>query len=137
MKTYQELIALPTFKERYDYLKTPRRIGDETFGFERWLNQVLYKSSEWRRTRENIIIRDNGCDLGIIDRPITGKIIVHHMNPISIEDIRNRNLDLILNPDYLISCSHNTHEAIHYSSESILSPDSFNERKPGDTILWR
>ena len=137
MKTYQELIIYPDFISRYNYLKTPRRIGEETFGFERWLNQVLYKSGEWRRVREGIIIRDEGCDLGIPDRPIKGMIIVHHMNPISISDIQNRNLDIILNPDYLICCSHNTHEAIHYSSDVILTKDKPIERKPNDTIPWR
>lgn len=137
MRTYSELITIPDFLSRYEYLKCPRRIGEETFGFERWLNQTFYRSPEWKTIRDKVIVRDCGCDLGIPDRVITGKIIVHHMNPIKIEDISDRNLDLILNMDYLICCSHNTHEAIHYGNASILTPDTLPERKPDDTIPWR
>lgn len=137
MRTYSELITIPDFLSRYEYLKCPRRIGEETFGFERWLNQTFYRSPEWKTIRDKVIVRDCGCDLGIPDRVITGKIIVHHMNPIKIEDISDRNLDLILNVDYLICCSHNTHEAIHYGNASILTPDTLPERKPDDTIPWR
>jgi hypothetical protein len=137
MRTYSELITLPDFLSRYEYLKCPRRIGEETFGFERWLNQTFYRSPEWKTIRDKVIVRDCGCDLGIPDRVITGKIIVHHMNPIKIEDISDRNLDLILNMDYLVCCSHNTHEAIHYGNASILTPDTMPERKPDDTIPWR
>lgn len=137
MRTYSELITIPDFLSRYEYLKCPRRIGEETFGFERWLNQTFYRSPEWKTIRDKVIVRDCGCDLGIPDRVITGKIIVHHMNPIKIEDISDRNLDLILNMDYLICCSHNTHEAIHYGNASILTPDTLPERKPDDTIQWR
>ena len=137
MRTYSELIKLPDFLSRYEYLKCPRLIGEETFGFERWLNQRFYKSPEWRRVRDSVIIRDSGCDLAIEDRVITGKVIIHHMNPIRIEDISERNLDRILNPEYLICCSHNTHEAIHYGDKSILTPDMMPERREGDTIPWR
>lgn len=137
MRTYSELIQIPDFLGRYNYLKCTSYVGQETFGFDRWLNQVFYKSPEWRRLREIVIVRDGGCDLGIEDRLITGRIVIHHMNPIRKEDIVSRNLDNILNADYLICCSHNTHEAIHYGNESILTPDKIPERKPNDTIPWR
>lgn len=136
MRTYSELIKIPDFLGRYNYLKCTSYVGQETFGFDRWLNQVFYKSPEWRRLREIVIVRDGGCDLGIEDRLITGRIVIHHMNPIRKEDIVNRNLDNILNADYLICCSHNTHEAIHYGNESILTPDMFVERGPNE-IPWR
>lgn len=137
MRTYSELIQIPDFLGRYNYLKCTSYVGQETFGFDRWLNQVFYKSPEWRRLREIVIVRDGGCDLGIEDRLITGRIVIHHINPIRKEDIVNRNLDSILNAEYLICCSHNTHEAIHYGNESILTPDKIPERKPNDTIPWR
>lgn len=137
MRTYSELIKIPDFLGRYNYLKCTSYVGQETFGFDRWLNQVFYKSPEWRRLREIVIVRDGGCDLGISDRLITGRIVIHHINPIRKEDIVNRNLDSILNAEYLICCSHNTHEAIHYGNESILMPDKIPERKPDDTIPWR
>ncbi len=137
MKTYSELIKIPDFLGRYNYLKCTSYVGQETFGFDRWLNQVFYKSPEWRRLREIVIVRDGGCDLGIEDRLITGRIIIHHINPILKEDIVNRNLDSILNAEYLICCSHSTHEAIHYGNEGILTPDKIPERKPDDTIPWR
>lgn len=137
MRTYSELIKIPDFLGRYNYLKCTSYVGQETFGFDRWLNQVFYKSPEWRRLREIVIVRDGGCDLGIPDRLITGRIVIHHINPIRKEDIVNRNLDSILNAEYLICCSHNTHEAIHYGNESILTPDKIPERKPDDTIPWR
>jgi hypothetical protein len=137
MRTYSELIQIPDFLGRYNYLKCTSYVGQETFGSDRWLNQVFYKSPEWRRLREIVIVRDGGCDLGISDRLITGRIVIHHINPIRKEDIVNRNLDSILNAEYLICCSHNTHEAIHYGNESILTPDKILERKPDDTIPWR
>lgn len=137
MRTYSELIKIPDFLGRYNYLKCTSNVGQETFGFDRWLNQVFYKSPEWRRLREIVIVRDGGCDLGIPDRLITGRIVIHHINPIRKEDIVNRNLDSILNAEYLICCSHNTHEAIHYGNESILMPDKIPERKPDDTIPWK
>lgn len=137
MRTYSELIQIPDFLGRYNYLKCTSYVGQETFGFDRWLNQVFYKSPEWRRLREIVIVRDGGCDLGIPDRIITGRIVIHHINPIRKEDIVNRNLDSILNAEYLICCSHNTHEAIHYGNENILTPDKIPERKPNDTIPWK
>ena len=137
MRTYSELIKIPDFLGRYNYLKCTSYVGQETFGFDRWLNQVFYKSPEWRRLREIVIIRDEGCDLGIPDRLITGRIVIHHINPIRKEDIVNRNLDSILNAEYLICCSHSTHEAIHYGNDTILTSDKIPERKPNDTIPWR
>lgn len=137
MRTYSELIKIPDFLGRYNYLKCTSYVGQETFGFDRWLNQVFYKSPEWRRLREIVIVRDGGCDLGIPDRLITGRIVIHHINPIRKEDIVNRNLDSILNAEYLICCSHSTHEAIHYGNKGILTPDKIPERKPDDTIPWR
>lgn len=137
MRTYSELIKIPDFLGRYNYLKCTSYVGQETFGFDRWLNQVFYKSPEWRRLREIVIVRDGGCDLGIEDRLITGRIVIHHINPIRKEDIVNRNLDSILNAEYLICCSHSTHEAIHYGNKGILTPDKIPERKPDDTIPWR
>lgn len=137
MRTYSELIKIPDFLGRYNYLKCTSYVGQETFGFDRWLNQVFYKSPEWRRLREIVIVRDGGCDLGISDRLIIGRIVIHHINPIRKEDIVNRNLDSILNAEYLICCSHSTHEAIHYGNKGILTPDKIPERKPDDTIPWR
>ena len=135
IKTYSELITLPTFKERYQYLKIGSRVGEETFGFDRYLNQAFYKSEEWLRVRDEVIVRDNGCDLGIEDREIHGRILVHHMNPISIEDIKNRS-DFLLNPEYLISTTKLTHDAIHYGDENLL-PSGPIERTRNDTCPWR
>ena len=114
IKTYSELIALPTFEERFKYLQLKGSVGKETFGFDRYLNQNFYRSAEWKRVRDKVIIRDNGCDLGIEDRLIYGNVLIHHMNPINDKDIYNLT-DILLNPEYLICVSHNTHNAIHYS----------------------
>jgi hypothetical protein len=136
MRTYGELIKIEKFLDRYEYLKLNGSVGAETFGFDRWLNQIFYRSPEWKHIREEVIIRDDGCDLGIRDRPIGGRIYVHHMNPIDVKSIVERK-SILLNPDFLICCSHNTHEAIHYGNSDILLPDKFVERKPNDTIPWR
>jgi hypothetical protein len=136
MRTYGELIKIENFLDRYEYLKLNGSVGAETFGFDRWLNQIFYRSPEWKHIREEVIIRDDGCDLGIRDRPIGGRIYVHHMNPIDVKSIVERK-SILLNPDFLICCSHNTHEAIHYGNSDILLPDKFVERKPNDTIPWR
>lgn len=135
MKTYTELVSIPTFEERFRYLELEGTVGRETFGFDRYLNQKFYRSEEWKRVRQEVIVRDNGCDLGIEDRPIFGKIFIHHINPISIDDI-NRKESWILNPEFLISTCKKTHDAIHYSDESILFVEPI-ERKPNDTCLWR
>ena len=135
IRTYSELMSLPTFEERYRYLKLNGRVGEDTFGFDRYLNQVFYTSDEWRSLRNQIIVRDNGCDLGIADRKIYGKIIIHHMNPITKEDILKRS-DYLLNPEYLITTVDSTHKAIHYGDESklVLPPV---ERRKNDTCPWR
>jgi hypothetical protein len=133
-RSYSELRRLKTFEERFDYLRIGGVVGRQTFGFERYLNQNFYLSTEWRHIRRGIIIRDNGCDLGILDREIFDHIIVHHMTPITIEDIEFRK-DIVFNPDNLICCSHNTSNAIHYGDASLLGrlPP---ERRKGDTFLW-
>ena len=135
IRTYNELMLLPTFEERFKYLKLSGRVGEETFGFDRWLNQKFYRSAEWKHLRDQVIIRDNGCDLGVEGREIYGKILIHHMNPISKKDILERT-DLLLNPMYLISVTKQTHDAIHYSDDSILMKDPI-VRSRNDTCPWR
>ena len=135
MRTYSELSKLKTFKERFEYLKLDGLIGEETFGWDRYLNQVFYKSPEWRSTRDKIIVRDNGRDLGVEGYDIFGKIIIHHMNPMSLGDIANRNPD-IFNPEYLICVSHETHNAIHYGDANQLNLGPI-ERTVNDTGPWR
>ncbi len=134
IKCYSELIRLPTFLERYEYLRLNGSVGKETFGFDRYLNQAFYRSPEWRRIRDAVIVRDRGCDLGIPGRDIFARIIIHHMNPILPEDIRSRN-DMILDPEYLITTMHDTHLAIHYGDDHAL-PQEPIERHPGDTCPW-
>ena len=135
IKTYTELIQLPTFKERFEYLKLRGVVGADTFGYDRFLNQNFYKSSDWRSIRHKIILRDMGCDLACEGHEIYGRVIIHHMNPILPEDIRNRN-DMILNPEYLITTIHDTHLAIHYADEHMLLQEPI-ERHPGDTCPWK
>ena len=135
IRTYNELMLLPTFEERFEYLKLSGRVGEETFGFDRWLNQKFYRSAEWKHLRDQVIIRDNGCDLGVEGREIYGKILIHHMNPITKKDILDRT-DLLLNPMYLISVTKQTHDAIHYSDDSILMKDPI-VRSRNDTCPWR
>lgn len=135
IRTYSELITLPTFMERYKYLRIGGTVGADTFGFDRYLNQAFYKSEEWKSIRRHVIIRDCGCDLGIEGREIHERILIHHINPISEEDILDRS-DLLLNPEYLISTSHRTHNAIHYGDDSILI-DVPLERRKNDTCPWK
>ena len=135
IRTYSELITLPTFKERYEYLKLNGRVGEETFGFDRYLNQAFYKSEEWRAVRDYVIVRDNGCDLGIEGHEIFGKILIHHMNPISTRAILDRS-DLLLNPEYLICTIKNTHDAIHFGDENLLIVAPI-ERRKNDTCPWK
>lgn len=135
MKTYSELIKLTTFDERYKYLKFNGIVGDETFGFDRYLNQRFYKLREWQAVRDYVITRDNGCDLGIPGREIYGPLIVHHMNPISVLDILERK-EIVLNPEFLITTVHSTHNAIHYGNNQSIIQD-FIERSPNDTCPWR
>lgn len=134
MLTYSELIQIPTFIDRFRYLKLSASVGEETYGWDRYLNQTLYKSKEWRETRERIIIRDDGCDLAHPDYLIGGRILIHHLNPITKRDILDRN-PLIFDPENLVCISHITHEAVHYGSEDLLMKDPV-ERTPGDTKLW-
>lgn len=135
IKTYSELILLPSFKERFEYLKIGGKVGAETFGYERYLNQMLYQSAEWRRLRDEIIIRDNGCDLADPDYEIQGRLIIHHLNPITKEDIL-RKTGSVLNPDNLVCVSFNTHNAIHYGDYSLI-PHLPKERAPNDMCPWR
>lgn len=135
IRTYTELMTIPTFEERFKYLKLEGLVGAETFGGKRMVNQSFYRSREWKRIRDKVIIRDNGCDLGIEGREIYGHIVIHHMNPLMYGDIKD-NTDFLLNPEYLICVSHNTHNAIHYSDEGILIPEPLI-RTPNDTCPWR
>lgn len=135
IKTYSELCSLETFKERYEYLKLGGIIGDTTFGFDRYLNQIFYQSKEWKKVRNIVIVRDNGCDLGLEGYEIYGKIFIHHMNPIIPKDILDRK-GYLLNPEFLVCVSLATHNAIHYGDESLL-PIAIEERKPSDTSPWR
>lgn len=133
-KTYTELSLLPTFVERYRYARAKAGVGEVTFGGRRELNQRFYRSSEWKRVRDVVIVRDGGCDLGVKDRPISGLILIHHLNPIEIEDIES--VELLLNPEYLICVSHATHNALHYGDESLLAKD-YTPRFQNDTCPWR
>ena len=136
IRTYSELSKLKTFRERYEYLKLDGTVGEETFGFDRYINQVFYKSEEWKRIRNYVITRDNGCDLGIQDRKIVDSVIlVHHMNPITKEDIINKN-EILLDPEYLITTIKPTHDAIHYGDESLLAEDLVIRSK-NDTCPWK
>ena len=136
IKTYEELKALKTFEDRFKYLEIGGHIGIESFGFNRYLNQNFYKSYEWQKIREKVILRDNGMDLGVEGYPIENRIVIHHINPITIDDVLDRNPD-IFNPDYLICCSHQTHNALHYGDEGYLGRFAIAERRPDDTTPWR
>lgn len=136
IRTYSELIKLETFEERFRYLELSGTVGAETFGFDRYLNQNFYTSDEWKRLRNQIIIRDNGCDLGVSGYDIHTVILIHHMNPISVKDVLAHN-DLLINPEYLITTRLSTHNGIHYGDDSILQSYSVIERRPGDTCPWR
>lgn len=134
VRTYSELSRLETFEERYQYLKLSGIVGESTFGFDRWINQEFYRSWEWKSIRDAVIVRDNGCDLGIPGFEIHRGLLVHHMNPISMKDIEHGE-EWILDPNFLITTSHRTHNAIHYGDESLL-PREPVVRKFGDTKLW-
>lgn len=134
IRTYTELSRLPTFKERYDYLRLGGVVCDKTFGIERYLNQNFYRGCKWRDVRDLVIIRDNGCDLGVEGYDIPRRIIIHHMNPISIEDLENDD-PKIYDPEFLICVSERTHNAIHYGDETQL-PKVYVPRSPGDTCPW-
>lgn len=135
IRTYSELILLSSFQERYEYLKLDGIVGEDTFGFDRYLNQQFYKSAEWKRIRDLVIVRDNGCDLGIDGYFIQGRVYIHHMNPIRQKDIISKT-SLLIDPEYLICVSHDTHNAIHYGDEKLLRRDPI-ERRPNDTCPWK
>lgn len=135
IRTYSELITFPTFKERFQYLQINGQVGEMTFGFDRYMNQVFYRSQKWKTIRDSVIIRDCGCDLGVEGYEIYGRIIIHHMNPISIRDIESES-DFLLNPDFLICTTHNTHNAIHYGDEKLLVTTPI-ERTKNDTCPWK
>lgn len=135
-KSYTELIAFKTFEERFRYLRLNGRVADETFGVQRWLNQVFYRTKEWKDFRREILIRDNMCDLGIEGRDIYNYALVHHINPITPKDILERRMNILLNPENVITTIKRTHDAIHYGDETILALEPA-DRKPNDTIPWR
>jgi hypothetical protein len=133
-KCYSELKRLATFDERFDYLALKGYVGESTFGFDRYINQEFYRSREWKQVRDFVIVRDNGCDLGVPGFEIRAELLVHHMNPMTSNDIVHA-ADWILNPEFLITTCHNTHNAIHYGYD-YFPPREFVERTPGDTKLW-
>ena len=136
IRTYSELSKLATFKERFNYLSLNGQVGKDTFGFDRIFNQKFYTSKEWRHIRDLVIVRDNGCDLGIEGYDIVGQnLIIHHINPISLEDIESKS-DILLNPEYLITTTHNTHNAIHYGDDKLLITGPI-QRSKNDTCPWK
>lgn len=135
IRTYSELIKYPSFIERFRYLKLDGRVGEDTFGYDRYLNQKFYRSSEWKHIRNLVITRDFGCDLAHQDFEIPGMILIHHMNPITKDDVIEHS-DFLLNPEYLVCVSYDTHQAIHYGDESLLVHE-LPVRKPNDTCPWR
>lgn len=135
IRTYSELILLPTFEERFKYLQLNGRVGDDTFGFDRYINQNFYKSAEWKRIRDQIIIRDNGCDLALEGYEIYGRSLIHHMNPITVKDVE-LSTEYLMNPEYLICVTHNTHNAIHYGDEKQIITGPIVRTK-NDTCPWK
>lgn len=135
LKSYRNLILLPTILDRFEYLRIKANVGDPTFGFDRFINQDFYQSREWRQVRMKVIARDEGCDLGVPEYPIGGKVIIHHINPITAEDIENAS-DLLFDMDNLICVSESTHNAIHFGDETLLPAEPII-RMPGDTCPWR
>ena len=134
MRTYDELSAIADYFERYKYLRINQSVGERTFGGDRWLNQRFYQSREWKAVRDEVILRDNGFDIGHPEYPINGRIYIHHMNPMQPIDLKHGNL-AVLDPKYLISVSMRTHQAIHYGDDGLL-PKPLTARLPGDTVLW-
>lgn len=135
MRTYSELITFNTFEDRFNYLNLKGIVGEETFGFDRWLNQRFYNSKEWQSIRDYVIVRDQGCDLAMEGYDIGGKVYVHHMNPIDKKDLV-RISDILIDPEYLVCVSHNTHNAIHYGDISLIVTTPI-ERRPNDTCPWK
>lgn len=135
IRTYSELILLPTFEERFKYLQLNGRVGDDTFGFDRYINQNFYRSAEWKRIRDQVIMRDNGCDLALKGYEIYGRILIHHMNPITAKDVE-LSTEYLINPEYLICVTHNTHNAIHYGDEKLINKGPVVRTK-NDTCPWK
>lgn len=135
IRTYSELITIPTFEERFEYLQLKGTVGKDTFGYDRYLNQVLYRSPEWKRLRNQIIIRDGGCDLACDGYDIYDKVLIHHLNPITVEDVLDRSRK-VFDPDNLVCVSHNTHNAIHYGDVDLLVTGPITRTK-NDTCPWR
>lgn len=135
IRTYSELVTKATFADKVEYLKLNGTVGADTFGYDRIVNQMFYRSREWKRIRDQVIVRDGGCDLGDPDRPISGRVYIHHMNPITIEDI-TRSSENLMNPEYLVCTSFDTHNLIHYGDISNVRSQS-TERSPNDTCPWR
>lgn len=135
IRTYSELVTMHSFEDRFRYLKLSGSVGYDTFGFDRYLNQLFYKSRKWRKIKDEVIVRDNGCDLGVEGFDIYGRIYIHHMNPITVDDIIQQT-ELLLNPEYLICASFNTHQAIHYGDETNLTLLP-KERSKNDTCPWK
>lgn len=134
-KSYQELSRLKSFEDRFDYLKLTGVVGETTFGFDRYLNQAFYRSKEWRNVRREVIVRDDGCDMGHPDHPINGRIIIHHINPVSLEDL-DEGSDILLDPNNLVCVSETTHNAIHFGDSTLL-PEPYVERSKNDTCPWK
>jgi len=135
IRNYNELARLNTFEDRFEYLRIAQRVADPTFDSRRYLNQAFYNSKEWKQVRNKVIIRDLGCDLGIQDRQILDRIYVHHITPLILDDIMEMN-EYVLDPQYLICCSFDTHQAIHYGDENLLLKD-YTARTPNDTVPWK
>ena len=135
IRTYDELITYPTFEERYNFLRLVGKVGEETFGYDRYINQMFYRSKEWKRIRDIVILRDNGCDLGVEGYDIHDKVLIHHMNPITADDIKYTS-EYLMDPRYLITVSFNTHQAIHYGTQFNLITNPV-ERRPNDTSPWK
>lgn len=135
-KSYAELSSINSYEDRYNYLKVNSSVGSETFGFDRYLNQKFYRSKEWERVRNEVIVRDNGCDMGLKDYPISGEFLIHHINPITLDDVKN-NSDSLLDPNNLVLVSKQTHNAIHFGDDTIVKEKKVTERAPFDTCPWR
>jgi len=137
MKSLSELLTLPTYEERFAYLQCQRLIGEDTFGYNRYLNQIFYRSPEWRNFRNRIIVRDNGCDMALVEYPIYGEIMIHHINPITLQDIQERNYNILLNPENVVCVSKDTHNLIHYGDISPLKTMAYGERSQNDMCPWK
>ena len=133
---YSELITIDSFEDRYEYCRLSGRVGAETFGFDRYLNQMFYSSAEWKQFRQHILVRDNGLDLAHKDRPIIGRVFVHHLNPLSVEDLKFGGARLF-DPENFVCVSFDTHQAIHYGDRTLLAPSDLVVRRPNDTVPWR